>query len=77
MCSILSSKGQITIPVEIRNQLRLNVGDRLEFVILESNRVEMIPRRGGVKALKGVVKWSGGPVSLAEMDNAIVLEAGK
>ena len=77
MCLILSSKGQITIPAEIRSQFRLNVGDRLEFAILESNRVKMIPRRGGVKALKGVVKWSGGSVSLAEVDNAIVLEAGK
>lgn len=77
MYTTLSSKGQVTIPVEIRNRLRLNVGDRIEFVIFESNRVEMIPQRGSVGTLKGMVKWAGRPVSLAEMDEAIAMEAGK
>jgi AbrB family looped-hinge helix DNA binding protein len=77
MYTTLSSKGQVTIPAEIRNRLRLNVGDRIEFVIFESNRVEMIPQRGSVGALKGMVKWARRPVSLAEMDEAIAMEAGK
>ncbi|MBP5510461.1 MAG: AbrB/MazE/SpoVT family DNA-binding domain-containing protein [Kiritimatiellae bacterium] len=77
MYTTLSSKGQVTIPVEIRNRLRLNTGDRIEFVIFESDRVEMIPRRGSVGALKGIVKWSGQPVTLAEMDDAIATEAAK
>lgn len=77
MYTTLSSKGQVTIPVEIRNRLRLNTGDRIEFVIFESDRVEMIPRRGSVGALKGIVKWSGRPVTLAEMDDAIVKESVK
>lgn len=77
MYTTLSSKGQVTIPVEIRNRLRLNTGDRIEFVIFESDRVEMIPRRGSVGALKGIVKWSGRPVTLAEMDDAIAKEAVK
>ena len=77
MYTTLSSKGQVTIPVEIRNRLRLNTGDRIEFVIFESDRVEMIPRRGSVGALKGIVKWSGRPVTLAEMDDAIATEAAK
>lgn len=77
MYTTLSSKGQVTIPAEIRNRLRLNVGDRIEFVIFESNRVEMIPQRGSVGALKGMVKWAGRPVSLAEMDEAIAMEADK
>ena len=77
MYTTLSSKGQVTIPVEIRKRLRLNTGDRIEFVIFESDRVEMIPRRGSVGALKGIVKWSGRPVTLAEMDDAIAKEAVK
>ena len=77
MYTTLSSKGQVTIPAEIRNRLRLNVGDRIEFVIFESNRVEMIPQRGSVEALKGMVKWTGRPVSLAEMDDAVAVESSK
>ena len=30
----LSPKGQITIPVEVRNDLKLDVGDRVDFVLI-------------------------------------------
>ena len=33
----MSSKGQVTIPVEIRNMLRLNTGDRIDFVVFDKN----------------------------------------
>ena len=33
MYTTISSKGQVTIPVEIRNMLRLNTGDRIDFVV--------------------------------------------
>lgn len=35
----VTSKGQITIPVEIRTKLDLQTGDRVDFVIDESGRV--------------------------------------
>ena len=44
MYTTLSSKGQVTIPVEIRNVLRLNTGDRIDFVVFDKGRVEMIPK---------------------------------
>jgi antitoxin PrlF len=31
--STISSKGQITVPLEIRNRLGLKKGDRVEFVV--------------------------------------------
>jgi len=31
--STISSKGQITVPQEIRNRLGLSAGDRVEFVV--------------------------------------------
>ena len=75
MYTILSSKGQVTIPVEIRNMLRLNTGDRIDFVVFDKNRVEMIPKKGSASLLKGIVKWTGKPATLRQMDEAIAGEA--
>ena len=42
--STVSSKGQITVPLEIRNRLGLKAGDRVEFV-LEASRTTIRPAR--------------------------------
>ncbi len=42
--STISSKGQITVPQEIRKRLGLSVGDRVEFVI-EGVRTVIQPAR--------------------------------
>lgn len=75
MYTTMSSKGQVTIPVEIRNMLRLNIGDRIDFVVFDKNRVELMPKKGSTSALKGLVKWSGRSATLAQMDEAIANEA--
>jgi len=38
-CSSISSKGQVTIPQEIRNRLGVAPGDRIDFVIEEGRTV--------------------------------------
>jgi antitoxin PrlF len=43
--SSVSSKGQVTIPLEIRNRLGIKEGDRLEFVI-EGEKTVLRPARG-------------------------------
>lgn len=42
--STISSKGQITVPLEIRERLGLKAGDRVEFVV-ESGRTTIRPAR--------------------------------
>jgi antitoxin PrlF len=42
--STISSKGQITVPLEVRNRLGLKKGDRVEFV-MEHNRTSIRPAR--------------------------------
>jgi AbrB family looped-hinge helix DNA binding protein len=40
----LTSKGQITIPKEIRDRLRLQTGHRLGFEIDKNGKVFLVPR---------------------------------
>lgn len=71
MLAVLSSKGQITIPVAIRNLLQLKTGDALDFVSTGNERVEIIPARTPVQALRGMIRKPRKPVSLEEMESAI------
>jgi len=45
--STISSKGQITVPQQIRERLGLSAGDRVEFVI-EGDRTVIRPSRESV-----------------------------
>ena len=45
--STISSKGQVTVPQEIRNRLGLSTGDRVEFVV-EGERTVIRPSRSTV-----------------------------
>jgi AbrB family looped-hinge helix DNA binding protein len=71
MTSTVTSKGQVTIPVEARRRLRILPGTKLEFVIREDGRLEVIPLSGSVKDLKGAVPKPKRALTLAEMDTAI------
>jgi antitoxin PrlF len=42
--STISSKGQITVPLEVRKRLGLKVGDRVEFVV-DKDRTTIRPAR--------------------------------
>ena len=70
MSVTLTSKGQVTIPKSVRNSLQLKAGDKLEFV-LHRDSVEIIPIRGSVRDLKGMVARPDKVVGLDEMDRVI------
>lgn len=67
----LTGKGQITIPVEVRQALQLDAGDRVEFVEVEPGRFEIIPATRSVAALKGMFGKARRIVSTEEMNAAI------
>jgi AbrB family looped-hinge helix DNA binding protein len=77
MTGVMTSKGQLTIPVEARNRMGLHAGSRLEFVINENQHLEIIPLTGSVKRLKGLVPKSEHAVSLEDMDKAIAVGASR
>lgn len=67
----LTGKGQITIPVEVRQALRLDAGDRVEFVEVEQGRFEIVPATRSVTALRGMFGKPRRAVSIDEMNAAI------
>lgn len=70
--STITSKGQTTIPKEIRDLLRLGAGDRVEFIVEGKNRVVLRPATADITELAGMLHRSDRrPVSLEEMDDAI------
>lgn len=70
--STLTSKGQTTIPKEVREFLKLQPGDRLDFVIQPDGRVVLLPATIDVRELKGVLSRKRmRPVSLEQMNSAI------
>lgn len=67
----LTSKGQITIPQEVRRALGLETGDRIEFVPEGPGRYAVIPATQDVRSLKGLVPAGRTPVTLEEMERVI------
>ncbi len=67
----VTSKGQITIPVEVRQALAVEAGDRVEFVQIEPGRFELIASTQSVKELKGMFGKPRKSVSVADMNKAI------
>lgn len=51
----ITSKGQITLPAELREHLRIGVGDTVEFYLDHLDRVCLRPRYAGVDELFNAV----------------------
>lgn len=67
----LTSKGQITLPIDIRRALRLESGDGVTFEPAGEGAYVMRPASKGLGRLKGVVPAPEKPVSLEAMEAAI------
>lgn len=71
MLTTLTSKGQLTLPVSIREKLHLKPGDKIEFFTRPDGHIEGIPVKQTIIELKGILPKPKKPVSLDEMNNAI------
>ncbi|EGY28394.1 looped-hinge helix DNA binding domain, AbrB family [Candidatus Regiella insecticola 5.15] len=67
----LTSKGQITIPSQIRTSLGIAAGDRIEFVEEENGKYSIMAATHSVKDLKGLIRRPAIPVSIEDMNRAI------
>ena len=71
----LTSKGQITIPADVRRVLNVQTGDRVEFVQIEPGRFELVAATRSVRELKGMFGTATRTVSIDEMNRTIAERA--
>jgi AbrB family looped-hinge helix DNA binding protein len=67
----MTSKGQITIPLQVRAALGLESGDRVEFVETGKGQYAIWAATRPVKNLKGIIPKKSRPVSIEDMNAAI------
>lgn len=68
----LTSKGQITIPVEVRKALGLDPGDKIDFFETEKGQFVIRPRTASIRDLEGCIPKLDYVPSIEEMNDAIL-----
>ena len=64
--SVLTKKGQTTIPKDIRNYLNLAPNDKILY-LMEGNKVVIKPLKGNILDLKGSVKTKDKPIDFRKL----------
>jgi antitoxin PrlF len=68
----LTTKGQVTIPKEVREHLGVDTGDRLSFVVQADGTVIVKPITRHVRELAGLLhRPEQRPLSIREMDEGV------
>lgn len=68
----ITSKGQVTLPKAVRDHLRLDQGDRVEFVVEADGSVKVRPLRRSAMELYGILRRPGvEPPTIEEIDEEI------
>ena len=68
----LTSKAQITIPLRVREHLRLRTGDQIDFVLGPDGSVTLRPKRIRFERLQGILRNANQkPISVRELDKGI------
>ena len=73
----ITSKGQVTIPKNIRQHLKINQGDSIEFFVDENGVVVISPIKSDVRELKGIITKPDRAVSIEDMKEAIIAGASR
>jgi AbrB family looped-hinge helix DNA binding protein len=73
----ITSKGQITIPLEVRKSLKLKTGDKIDFIETETGRFAIQPKTGSIMNMRGIFQKLVAPTlgktpTIKEMDQDIL-----
>ncbi|CAN7510460.1 AbrB/MazE/SpoVT family DNA-binding domain-containing protein [Bosea sp. LjRoot237] len=74
IASVMTSKGQFTLPAEIRQALDLRPGDELRFELTDDKQLNVVPkRRRSIFELRETLPplTLGRPLTQADIDDAI------
>lgn len=71
----ITTKGQVTIPKEIRDYLNLDTGSKVDFVIDENGIVKLIPLNIPIQKLSGILHRQGMKATTLEEMEQIINEA--
>lgn len=76
MLATLTSKGQITLPKEIRERLGLDAGSMLDFQVLPDNTLTARAIKPDARRIRGLLKSPhAAPLTAAQMDEGIAQHA--
>ena len=73
----ITSKGQITIPVDIRTMLGLHAGDRINFITNDEGLVSFVPATKNVTTLKGLIAKPTESISIEDMKDAVKVKGSQ
>jgi len=75
--AVVTSKGQITIPKQVREALGVEAGDRVEFLEVEKGVYQVVAATRDVRSLKGAIAKPPQPVSVEEMKRIVARAAAR
>ena len=67
----MTTKGQITVPKDVRLKLGLRPGDRVRFIVEDDGRVRLLPAKRDISELVGMLPKPKRALTIEEMDEAI------
>lgn len=68
----VTSKGQITIPIQVRKALRLKPGSRIDFYEGEDGMYVLWPKTGSIMEMRGCLPKPERPITIEEMHQAVL-----
>ena len=75
MYATLTSKGQITLPKEIRDRLQLDAGAMLDFQVLPDNTLTARAVRPDARSVRGILKSPHArALTVKQMDEGVAAE---
>jgi antitoxin PrlF len=73
----LTSKGQITIPIEVRKALGLKPGARIDFYEIEDGEYALRAKSGSIMDMRGCLAYTGPTITIEEMNQAVLDHAAR
>ena len=67
----MTSKGQVTVPKDVREDLGLEAGTKVAFVRIGPGEYRLRAKTVNIMDLRGFANYDGPPISVEEMDQAV------